>query len=62
MVLGWRRNLEPLPVLALLTAVAISFRASRDSWFVLVIALCILAGWGSAKLRKGTRKTSLPST
>jgi len=44
-VIGRRRKLEPFPLLLLLAGALLSFRARRDIWFSMVIALPIVAGW-----------------
>lgn len=46
--LAWRREIRPLPILLLLTGAFLSFRASRDAWFVVVVALTIIAASRSA--------------
>ncbi|MBA3442742.1 MAG: hypothetical protein H0T92_23065 [Pyrinomonadaceae bacterium] len=46
--LAWRREIRPLPILLLLSGTFLSFRASRDAWFVVVVALTIIAASLSA--------------
>ena len=40
---GWRRSARPLLLLLLLTGVFLSFRSSRDAWFVTVVGVAIIA-------------------
>jgi hypothetical protein len=41
--LGWSRQVRPFPILLLAAGTFLSFRASRDSWFVVVAAVTIMA-------------------
>jgi len=50
-VLGWRRRIYPFESLLFLTGIFLSFRSARDVWFVVIVAVVILAklsGWRSA--------------
>ena len=48
-LLGFRKEKWPLPYLLLAAGAAISFRATRDLWFLLLIALPVIA-WELSKL------------
>ena len=41
--LGWWRQTQPFPLLLLAAGAFLSFRASRDAWFVVVAAVTIIA-------------------
>ena len=41
--LGWRRQLQPFPVLLLVFGVLVSFRSIRDVWVVIIAAVTILS-------------------
>jgi hypothetical protein len=41
--LAWQRQLRPFPLLLLVAGCFLSFRASRDVWFVVVAAVAIIA-------------------
>jgi hypothetical protein len=41
--IGWRRELQPFPLLLLIAGVFLSFRIRRDLWFVVVAAATITA-------------------
>ena len=56
-VLGRQNNIRPLPALLLASGIVLSFRAARDVWFAVVIALTVLASHWS---RGGQRVSRLP--
>ena len=41
--IGWRRQIQPFPLLLLTAGIFLSFRARRDVWFVVVTAATIIA-------------------
>jgi hypothetical protein len=41
--LGWQRQLQPFPLLLFAAGAFLSFRSSRDVWFVVVAAVAIIA-------------------
>jgi hypothetical protein len=41
--LGWQRDVHPFPLLTLITGILISFRGRRDVWFVVIVAMPIIA-------------------
>jgi len=47
--IGRRRELAPFPLLLFLAGALVSFRARRDIWFSLVIALPLLASWDDGR-------------
>ena len=50
--LGWRRETKLLPYLLLLAGLFLSFRAVRDLWFVVLIALWIISASPSTVARR----------
>jgi len=47
--LGWRREVRPFPLLLLAAGAFLSFRASRDVWFVVIAAAALIATFRSPK-------------
>ena len=46
--LGWARGLRPYPLLLLLMAALLAFRARRDAWVLALVALAVIGeAWGS---------------
>jgi hypothetical protein len=41
--LGWQRNVQPFPLLAVIAGAFLSFRALRDVWFLAAVGLPIIA-------------------
>jgi hypothetical protein len=41
--LGWQRDVRPFPLLSLIAGAFLSFRARRDLWFIVIVAMPIIA-------------------
>jgi hypothetical protein len=54
--LGWQRFSRPFPLILLATACIMSFRSSRDAWFIVITGLTFIA----ASRSSGTKLLTLP--
>jgi hypothetical protein len=57
--LGWQRLAQPSLLVLLLIGVFLAFRSTRDVWFLIVIALGILAATSSVQDRAGSMRVSI---
>jgi hypothetical protein len=59
MAIGWRRDARPLWLVLLAVTSALAFRSVREVWFLVIVALCVIAGGWRARRREIAPRGSL---
>jgi hypothetical protein len=57
--LGWQQLTQPASLILLLVGVVVAFRSTRDTWFLVIIALTILAATAPAPKRVTAHRPGL---